>query len=360
MIFRRIFSICIILSIIIIHDIKGQIQENNKSLERFIDRPLTLHKNNLEFYFGYQFGSLRNSFDKNGNRLNMAKEGVTASDQMLNLQLTYGLTERIQLQTLFAYYAKEKALEPIAQKGLGSGVSLTNYIMKSNGFIDPNFKINYLLIKNQKKISFTIGCGISLPVSKYKPEPPNVDSIYVDQYRTDYNFLYQYHNGLGTPVYNLNCAFKLRLGNYLANDLLSKIILRLYFDYYSAPSELLTNDWQYVFDAGKPNGYTFQSLPIKHKQGDWLSNRLLIDWQAFNITSFQIGASNRYYFHGWNQTDYMKIAENDICETNLLVGAHIQATSRLRIDELLSLPIAGKSVESDFTWQIGLIYNLLK
>jgi hypothetical protein len=91
-----------------------------------------------------------------------------------------------------------------------------------------------------------------------------------------------------------------------------------------------------------------------------LTNKVYIDWQAFNITSFLIGVNNRKYFHGWNQTDFMKIAENDVSETNLLIGAHIQATPRLRIDEIISLPVSGQNIESFFNCQISLVYYLMK
>ena len=352
------FSAFVILFIVSIYYVEGQENINNPVVERYIDRPLALHRNNLEFSLDYDFGALLKIFDEKGKSINMANEGIAASNQKINFQLTYGITERIQLQTLFAYYSYEKTMEPVDQIGLNYDVIETKGIQRSNGFIDPNLRLNYLLIKNERKLSISFGCGMSFPVAKYKPEKPKIDSINIGN-GIRYNFLYNNKNGMGTPIYNLNLALKLRLGDYLGNDLLSKIIVRLYSDYYTVPIAVSTNDWQYIFDVGNPNGYTFQSLSLKHKEGDWLSNKIFIDWQAFNITSFQIGATNRYYFHGWNQTNYMKTIEYDVSETSLLFGAHIQASPRIRIDEQLSLPIAGKNIESYFNCQIALIYKIL-
>ncbi len=357
---KKIFSVAVIFSFLWQHNyLQAQATTNNAVNERYIYKPLTLHKNNLEFGLGYQFGTLLSIFNENGNSINMANAGIAASNQLINFQMTYGITERLQVQSLLSYYSYSKTTESVIQKGLGNFISLINGIEKSNSFTDPNLRLNYLLIKNERKLSISLGCGMSFPLEKYKPEMPIIESIYSSNVSKT-NFLYKKNEGLGTPSYNLNSAFKLRLGESHGSGILSKIIVRLYTNYYTTTSAVSTNDWQYVFDAGNPNGYTYQTLPLKHKEGDWLSNKLFIDWQAFNITSFLFGVHSRHYFHGWNQTDYMKIAENDVSETNLLFGTHIQATPRLRIDEIFTLPVSGKNIESYFNCQISLVYYLMK
>jgi hypothetical protein len=358
MILRNIFLISLV-HIITISYTYGQDSPNKSTGERYIDKPLTLHKNNLEFGLGYQFGALTNIYDNNGHVV--ADEGIAASNYAVNTQLTYGITERLQLQTLVNFFSYTRRIEPVLQSGVGlNPITYTQGIINYKGLIDPNFNLKYLLLSNKHKVSIAIGGGISLPMAKYRPEKPNIDAYVYDKYTMGYNFLYTNHNGLGTSAYNLNCAIKLSLRGFRENISLSKLIVRLYTDYYMAPATVSTNDWHYVFEAGNPNGYTVQSLSIKHKEGNWFSNKLLIDWQAFNITSFQFGASNRYYFHGWNQTDYMKTAENDVSETCLLLGSHIQASQRLRIDNFVSIPVKGRNIDSFFNCQIALVYYLMK
>ncbi|HEX2935296.1 MAG TPA: hypothetical protein VHO72_08070 [Bacteroidales bacterium] len=300
MVLRRIFLVLLVTGATISYSY-CQENQNVPDIERYIDKPLTLHKNNLELGLGYQFGALTNIYDNNGHIV--ADEGIAASNYAVNTQLTYGITERLQLQTLVNYLSYTRRIEPVLQSGVGlNPVTYTQGILNYKGLIDPNFNIKYLLLTNKHKVSIAIGGGISLPVAKYKPEKPTIDAYIYNKYTIGYNFLYTNHNGLGTAVYNLNCAIKLRLGDSRENNSLSKIIVRLYTDYYTAPATVSTNDWHYVFDAGDPNGYTLQSLPLKHKEGDWLSNKLLVDWQAFNITSFQIGGFKQVLF-SWVEPD---------------------------------------------------------
>jgi len=355
-------TVLIVVSVLQYGFVMAQDSTNNYLSERYIDRPLTLHKNNLEFAFSYQFGALMSIFNENGDHINIADEGISSSNQMLNFQLTYGITERLQVQALLSNYSYKKTSQLVIQYGFGYTFKYINGLETSKGFFDPSIRLNYLLIGNDKKLSLSIGGGISIPVAKYKPESPMIDSSLLRVQNgfssVNYVFNYRYHNGTGAPVYNLNMALKFRPGSISGTDFSSKIIARLYTDYYTAPAKVSTNDWQYVFDAGNPNDYTFQPLAIKQKKGDWLINRLYIDYQAYSIVSFMLGASSVIYFHGWNQTESMKIAENDVSETSLLIGAHFQASPRLRIDQLFTLPVAGKSTESYFNCQFALIYKI--
>jgi hypothetical protein len=341
------------------YNITAQPISTNCNLERYIDRPLTLHKNNFEFACGYEFGALLNTFDENGKNINLADAGIAASKYMLEFQLTYGITERLQLQTLISNNSYKKTFSPVVYKGIGNNLLQFYEIQTKTGFSDPNIRLNYLLLNNDCKLSLSFGGGISVPIFKYRPENPEIDSSGEDLV-TKYQFVYKYHNGLGTPVYNLNIVLKYRFGDIGGNNFLSKVNARLLTDYYTAPSTISTNDWQYIFNSEYPNSVTYQSLPLKYKEGSWFSNRLFIDYQAFSITSFLMGFSNKYYFHGWTQYSSMKVAENDLYESDLLLGTHIQATSQFRIDELITVPVCGENTESYFTWQTALIYYIKK
>jgi hypothetical protein len=335
----------------------AQNEDNGFRPERYIDRPLTIHNKNFEFAFGYQFGSLSSVYDQGGQSLSLADAGIAASNQTCDFQFTYGITERIQIQALISYYKYVKTTNEVIQAGIGYKTTESYGIKNSVGLLDPNIKLNYLILGNERKLSLSLGAGFTLPVAKYKPDIPEVD-ISGPENNPTYQFVYKYHNGLGTAAYNLNMALKYRFGNISADEFLSRFIARLYTNFNIAPEAILTNDWYSVFDVQNPDAFTFQPLYMNHQEGQWLENKLYVDYQAFNITSFFVGACYRNYFHGWNQINSLKILENDADETSLLIGAHIQASPKLRIDELIVKPVSGKNMESFFVCQIALIYNI--
>jgi len=337
--------------------VKSQETEIATTPERYIDRPLTLHKNNLELGFGYQVGSLFSVFDKSSNRLNIEDAGISSTNRLSNLQFTWGITERIQLQSLISTFKYKKTNKKIREFGFGYQYYDMLGIETSQGFYDPEIRFNYLLLGNQNKISLSLGCGIAIPLAKYKPENLQIDSTVIGGIST-YNFNYKYHNGLGAIAYNINMMVKLRLGTRSGDNLLSKINFRLYTDYYKVPSTVSTNDWHFIFDPAKPNGFTFQNLPVVHKEGDCMTNRIFIDYQPYSIVAFMLGFYNRMYFNGWNEISKIKIAENKAAETSLLFASHIQATPKLRIDQLFGLPIFGKNTESFFNIQVAFVYAI--
>jgi hypothetical protein len=341
------------------HNLSAQITENKALTERLIDRPLTLHKKHLEVDFAYRFGSLLSITDPDGKKINISEAGIAASSNLVNLRLTYGISERLQVQSVLSYYSHKKTTETIVQKGISSKLTQIFGIITTKGILDPEVRVNYLLLDNNKKISLSIGAGISIPLAKYKPEYPKIDSI-GEEILSSYQYTLNQPNGTGVPVYNVNLVARYRLGSLAGTDFRSKISLRLLSDFYTVPTTVSTNNWLSVFDAGNPLGFTFQDYPIKHKVGDWAYNRLFIDYQAFNIAMFSFGVTNRQYYHGWEESKAMKIAEYDVSETSLVLGAQIQVSPKLRINELITLPVSGKGLESFFTCQFSIIYKILQ
>ncbi|HOT15359.1 MAG TPA: hypothetical protein PK252_11420 [Bacteroidales bacterium] len=321
--------------------------------ERYIDRPLTLHSSNMEFSFGYQFGVLSSIYDNKSNSVSIADAGIASSSQAANIQFTYGVTENWQVQAFVNYSYINTSTAMVAQS-TGNTVMQTEGIEKISGMFDPELRMAYLLIGSDKKLSLSVGGGLTLPVSAHKPDKPEIK--YFAGSLDEYRFVYNYRNGAGSMAYNLNMALKYRFGGTSDNNHSSKLIARLFTDFYTTPGKVSTNDWQYVFDAENPNDFTYQELPVKYKKGDWLVNRLYFDYQAYTIASFMFGISNRLYFHGWKQTADLKVSEYDVSETAFSVGAHIQASPRLRIDESFTLPVMGKSIRTFFTCQLSLVY----
>jgi hypothetical protein len=188
--------------------------------ERKIDRPVTLHKGQMQFNTGYEISVISKEYDNTGSAISLTDKGIASILHKYCLELNYGLLDHIQTSVAINYARRGQRHE-------------TLYLFKTYSVIPdsviPDFEVTYFeeytgfediylggvfkIPFQTDRIEITLSPGISLPLFSNKPDKPENSIVLPAEEQPTTKILYHSHQrmGNGSLAVKAGASFLLRL-----------------------------------------------------------------------------------------------------------------------------------------------------
>lgn len=325
-------------------------QEQNSILlvERSIDRPLTVHKNQLQINAGYDFSMLSRRIDESGNRINLSKAGIASAMHTFPMDVRYGILEFLELSTGTSYKKSGIRSEDYWIFSGSSKIRIQD-INEHKGFEDIFLKLGLRLPLKLKSFDWSVSGSVTLPVAKYKPDKPNHEAILVDPVNNSYIFNCHYNNrfGTGVPTLKTGSAVKLRT---------DRIAVRASANYLEAFSSGENINWKSrrIYEEFEYTDLSYKYLPSQvincsgvftYQAIAWFSQFVLIDYYKI--------------YGGWSEITGKRVANEDRYYLFVSFGFEIQVSPYLRLFQLVELPGWGNNTDAPVCFTTNLSFNIL-
>ncbi len=315
--------------------------------ERVVDRPVSLHKGQLQTNAFYTFDFFTKSYDHNSSRSDLRDQGIASAMHGYLFNISYGILEHIQL-TVGMNYISTSQRSNVKYLFISENAIHESEITEIKGFEDLFIGSLLRLPLNLTFFDIGISLGITLPTAKYRSEHPEHQIESVAGFTN--SFIFNYHNinppGKGVPAFLIGIQGKFRT---------SKMAVNLRSDYWMSNKETTNIYWQYRIEN---NEFQYQSNEYNYMVDDMFSLAIHIDYQAFAWFDIFGGFSSENTFGGWSEQYGPRISNYEISLNSLFIGFEIQATPHIRLYQKVGQSISGKSTLAPFSFQTGINYNL--
>lgn len=318
--------------------------------ERKIDRPLTLHKGQLQISPAYQLSVITNKFDAGGSKIDLTKEAISSVMHKYLLEINYGLFDFLTL-TLATFYGKQGERGETEKLIISLDEAyLINSLSEYKGFDDMYLGTNIKIPLKTRKFEFSLSSGVFLPWTSNEPLQPEhtIELQTIENPYSIINYQYKYKICRGVPVLKLGASTIIRPGNNLS--------LFAQFNYSAPLAEGENVAWihQLVND-----GFEYLKLPYKFLLGNVYDYKIGIGYQAiswFNVGVLYngIGSSS-----GWNELTGVRMANASQNLSAVSLEYEIKITGKLWMRQWVDIPFAGKNKFAPVSILTGITYNFL-
>jgi len=319
--------------------------------ERKIDRPLTLHKGQLQFNPAYEISIISKKYDNNSNKIILANEGTASVLHKYYFELSYGILDFLQASVTLNYSKRGERHED-QRIWLTFAEQPDFYIIyfdDHKGFEDFYLGTVIKLPLKTKKIEIALSPGFYIPLFSNNPKAPNNSiSLSSDGQPTTKIIYHDNHKtGNGSQALKIGASTIVRPGNDFS------ISAKMNYSWPISESESIT--WIHEL-----NGATFiyDNIPYKYIIGNKLDYEVNLAYQA--ISWFNVSLS--YYYtktsSGWSEITGFRIRNPESKLSLLSIGYEIKATSKVWVNQFIDIPLSGKNQLAPFSIYLGISYNL--
>jgi hypothetical protein len=315
--------------------------------ERVVDRPVTLHKGQLQTNAFYTYDFYTKSYDNNSVRSDLRDPGIASAKYGYLFNINYGILEHIQF-TVGINYTSATHRSNVRYIYISENGIRESEITEIKGFEDLFIGSILRLPLNLKIFDMGFSLGITLPTAKYRTERPEHQTESVAGFTNSY--IFKYHNinppGKGVPAYMIGIQGKFRTG---------KMAVNLYTAYWMSNKEATNIYWQYRIEN---NEFRYQSNEYNYMVDDLFTLTVHIDYQAFPWFDIFGEFSSENTFGGWSEQYGPRISNYETSLNSLFIGFEIQATPHIRLYQKAGLTISGKNTIAPVSFKTGISYNL--
>ncbi len=315
--------------------------------EPLIDRPLQMHKGQLQFNAGYGLHYATQYFQNNGNKFSLEEEGKSILTHSFKFDLRYGITKYLEFSIKTNYLSKNERIRQVIKIGYDNFFTYGGNIT-TKGLENADLLLSFTLPDMPKTIRFNLITGIVLPAGGNEPKKPEhkITSPYTSPDAFDIRF--QYLNRPGDGVLKSSNGIGVK-------SVFGKIALSGSYIYSFPLTQGEGLQWFSLID-----GNTFYYEPetfdyLSHKSTDlYLSGY----YQAFPWFVVEMGFYLYQTMGGWREINQMKYALPEIKFLNLSAGFEIMVTPALRVYQSFSLPFSGANIPSGIFIFTNMSFNL--
>lgn len=319
--------------------------------ERKTDRPLTLHKGQLQFNAAYGISIISGEYDNERNIVSLTEKGMASVMHKYYLGIGYGVVDFLQFSTALNYASRGQRHETRylwTTYGDVQDIEITEFD-EYRGFEDLYLGAVFKFPFNTRTIEIALTPGIYLPLFSNKPDKPeNSIELSTTQQPTTrilYHNNHSYGNGIlvmefGTvamlrPLRNLNISARV---NYRGPYAETKMIR-----------------WIHQLDGSV---FNYDAIPYLYVLGNTLDYKIDLSYQAISWFCVTLSWSGRNTTGGWSEVTGYRIKNRDTNLSLVSLGYEINATGRLWITESVNVPVYGRNELSPFSINLGISYNL--
>lgn len=330
--------------------VQGNAQDDKYSLltEPFVERPVSMHRGQLQVNGAYQLSVTSGYFENNSEKSDLVEDGRAAVGHRYDFNIHFGILEYLEVGAEMNYFMQGIRSESITYFDLFATRTVTE-MTEWNGLEDLVLSATLSLPFEIDMFDLGITGFYSIPVAEHDPPEPEHSYMALDPDGTsnviEYHFMEK--NGIGVPRFGAGGIMKLRLPPF-AIQAGGSIMLpqregeTLYWDSELADGEFLYNSTEYPYlPQRKING----SVTVHTQPVGWL--------QLFT------GVNYLWKTGGWFEQHNQRYAYPEFRNLSLVTGFEIMASPKLRIHEYAGFPLYGKNGYADFYIYTGLSFNLI-
>ena len=319
--------------------------------ERKIDRPLTLHKDQLQINPAYEISIISKEYDNSNNSIDLANDGTASVLHKYYFELNYGILDFLQASIALNYAKRGERHENqhvYVQLNNEPDFDIT-YFDDYKGFEDFYLGTVIKLPLKTKKIEIALSPGIYIPLFSNNPKAPENSISFPSDSQPFTKIIYHNNHkiGNGSKAVIIGASTIVRPGNNFS------IAAKLNYSWPISESE--TINWIHQLNG---SAFVYEDLPYKYLIGNTLDSEVDFAYQA--ISWFNVSLS--YYYKktssGWSEITGFRIENPESNLSLLSVGYEIKATSKLWINEFMHVPVSGKNQLAPFSIYLGISYNL--
>jgi hypothetical protein len=344
----------ILLFCLFLTDLTLNAQTFNDSIlvnERKIDRPLTLHKGQLQFNPAYEISVISKEYDNNSNKIILADKGTASVLHKYYFELNYGILDFLQASITLNYAKRGESHENqliYVQLNNEPDFDIT-YFDDYKGFEDFYLGTVIKLPLKTKKIEIALSPGIYIPLFSNNPKAPENSISFPSDSQPFTKIIYHNNYKIG------NGSKAIKIGTCAIVRPCNNFSISAKFNYSWPISESETISW---IDELNGSTFVYKDIPYKYLISNALDYEVDLAYQA--ISWFNVSSS--YYYKktssGWSEISGFRI-ENPESKLSLLsIGYEIKATSKLWISQFIDIPVSGKNQLAPFSIYLGISYNL--
>lgn len=319
--------------------------------ERKIDRPLTLHKGQLQFITGYEISVISREYDNMSSSVSLADKGIASILHKYSFELNYGLIDFIQTSVALNFARRGQRHETLylwTTNPEAPAYEVT-YFEEYTGFEDIYLGGVFKVPFETKRVEITLSPGIYLPLFSNKPDTPEHSVELPDEENYTTKILYHDHQRMG------NGSLTVRAGTSFLLRLPWNINISSRVNYSGPVSESKSIRWVHQLHGST---FIYDDIPYKYLIGRTLDYKLEMTFPVISWFSATLSWSGRNTHDGWSEITGYRIKYPDVRLSVLSAGYEIIASGRLWISEYVNIPISGKNQLAPFSIYLGVCYNL--
>jgi len=328
----------------------GICQDNAFSLltERYVERPLSMHRRQLQINSGYEFSSLNKLYDFKGNSLDLNEEGIASAKHLFPVEIKYGILEWLQVGASMNYARmglRTQNFNFITNAGKISHSEIKTW----TGFDDLFLGVDLTAPVLPDVMNWVVSGGIVLPVFDHESDQPahKIDffNFYSDSTVIQYRYHYKFGNGI--PIANIGTSLKFRF---------SKLAIATSFYVEKSLSEGESIYWQSRIAEGEVQ---YQKIEYQYDLGQTLDYHASLAYQAINWLAVIFYYNGMNSAGGWTTETGKKVGTGRISINSLGVGYEIQVSIHLRLNQVIDIPVSGENTMAYWIFRSGISLNLI-
>jgi hypothetical protein len=319
--------------------------------ERKIDRPLTLHKGQLQFNPGYKISIISKEYDNNRNKIILADLGTASVLHKYYFELNYGILDLLQASISLNYAKRGERHETQDIYVLLNTLPdfEITYFDDYRGFEDFCLGAVFKLPLKTKKIEIALSPGIYIPLFSNNPKAPENSISFPsdDQPFTKIIYYNNHKTGNGSKAIKIGTSTIIRPGNdYSISAKLN----------YSCPISISeTISWIHQLNG---SDFVYEKIPYKYLIGNTLDYEVNFAYQAISWFNVSLSWYHKKISSGWSEITGFRIANPESELSLFSIGYEIKTTTKLWIDEFINIPVSGRNQLAPFSIYLGISYNL--
>lgn len=340
-------SMCMGLIMVFSCDVYSQSDRYSLLTEPFIDRPLSMHKGQIQINPAYQISISGGYFENDRAKTSLLEDGASVIGHSSFFNIKYGLFEYFELGAEMNYFKRGIRNTSLTYLDLYETVTITELI-ENKGFEDLLLSGTFRLPLNLEAFDIAFSAYYLLPVSSYSPESPNhsIESIVAGSIFTTINLHETIPNGQGVSSYGIGSEFKLRFSNFAVSGAGS---------YLSPTGEGLKGYWlEYVVDEE----FVYEEIEYAYLPMSKINANLNIHYQPSGWLHLFGGLNLMSSGNGWFERNSLKYGYPEVLFYDFATGFEIQISPSIRLMELMKFPIGGQNSYASFSIFTGLSFNM--
>jgi hypothetical protein len=315
--------------------------------ERYIDRPINMHRGQVQVNTGYELSVLNRKFDINGKTLNLAKDGSAAMQHLFPLDIRFGILEHLQISAGINYARTGIRERSIWIAGYDTELSIDE-LNEYKGFDNLKLGLAFSAPSGLKHLNWIIHGNISLPVFNSRPDQP-AHTVYAPLFATTTQISYYYKNKFGSGIFTGSFGTDLKF-------IISNLSIFISSNFTTPLKEATNIQWR-----SNLIDYEFQyyTQEFTFKCGKQIEYSALFAYQAIDWLAMQLFVNGNNTYGGWSNVTGKKIGYRP---QNLIacgLGYEIMVSPHLRLFQTIDIPVKGENIMGFFVINTAISINFI-
>ncbi|MBN2215248.1 MAG: hypothetical protein JW723_13505 [Bacteroidales bacterium] len=315
--------------------------------ERAVDRPLTMHKGQLQANIQYGFSRNTLKYNDFGSSLNLQEEGIAFSDHVFEARFSYGLFEMIEINAEAVY---QSSIERKAEYMVLSeeGIRYYSEFTEAKGFKDIYLGAKVRPLPDYDFFDLCLENGITFPTASFNPDLPEHE---FELNETEENISYiKYHynenHGTGVAVYYIGVTLKIRL---------QRMAFLGSFKHQRPLKEGIKTEWRSSLTDSR---FDYAGLNYKFKPNNTSYAAITCHYQLFPWFDLYGDIQYQKSSGGWSYQLLQQRKDPVEKVISGCLGYEIQASPLIRIFQHINFSMTGQNTNGYYLVITGASFNL--